>query len=347
MRFYTKQHKAYCGIDLHARTMYVCILNQAGEILVHQNVKASPETFLKVITPYRDDLVVAVECMFTWYWVADLCAREGIAFVLGHALYMKAIHGGKAKNDRVDSQKIAVLLRGGMLPQAYVYPAEMRATRDLLRRRVHLMRKRAELLTHIQNTNSQYNLPEIGKKIAYKANRSGVAERFADPAVQKSVAVDLALIGHYDELLRDVELSILKAAKQHNSNTLYLLRTVPGIGELLSLVLFYEIHDIRRFPRVQDFVSYCRLVKCAKESAGKRYGTSGTKIGNAYLKWAFSEAAVLSLRANPAGQKYLGRLEKKHGKGKALTVLAHKLARAVYYMLQRHTAFDMHKFFTG
>jgi transposase len=347
MRFYTKQQKANCGIDLHARTMYVCILNEAGEILVHQNFKASPETFLKVIAPYCDDLVVAVECIFTWYWMADLCTRDGIAFVLGHALYMKAIHGGKAKNDRIDAQKIAVLLRGGMLPQAYVYPAEMRATRDLLRRRVHLMRQRAELLTPIQNTNSQYNLPEIGKKLAYKANRDGVAERFADPAVQKSIAVDLALIGHYDELLRDVELSILTAAKQHNGNTLYLLRTVPGIGELLSLVLLYEIHDIQRFPRVQDVVSYCRLVKCAKESAGKRYGTSGTKIGNAYLKWAFSEAAVLFRRANPAGQKYLGRLEKKHGKGKALTVLAHKLARAVDYLLQRHTAFDMHKFLTG
>jgi transposase len=118
MRFYTKQHKAYCGIDLHARTMYVCILNQAGEILVHQNVKANPETFLKVITPYRDDLVVAVECLFTWYWVADLCAREGIAFVLGPALSMNASQGGTAKNDRLEAQNIAVLLRGGMLPQA-------------------------------------------------------------------------------------------------------------------------------------------------------------------------------------------------------------------------------------
>jgi transposase len=347
MRFYTQQHKAYCGSALHARTMYVCILSQAGEIPVHQNVKASPETFLKVITPYRDARVVAVECIFTWYWVADLGRREGSACVLGHALSMRAIHGGKAKNDRIDAQKIAVLLRGGMLPQAYVYPAAMRATRDLLRRRVHLMRKRAELLTHIQNTNSRYNLPEIGKKLAYKANRDGVAERLADPAVQKSIEVDLALIGHYDELLRGVELSILKAAKQRNSNTPYLLRTVPGIGELLSLVLLYEIHDIQRFPRVQGFVPYCRLVKCAKESAGKRYGTSGTKTGNAHLKWAFSEAAALFLRANPAGQKCLGRLEKKHGKGKALAVLAHKLARAVYYTLQRHTAFDMHKFCTG
>jgi len=340
MRFYTKQHKFYCGIDLHARTMYLCILNQDGEILMHRNMPAGPDAFLKAIAPYREDLVVCVECIFTWYWLADLCAREGLPFVLGHALSMKAIHGGKAKNDKIDAQKIAVLLRGGMLPQAYVYPAEMRATRDLLRRRMHLVRKRAELLTHVQQTNWQYNLPDIGKKIAYKANRGGVAERFPDPAVQKSIEVDLALIDSYDQLLRDLALAIVTTAKKHDANTLYLLQTVPGIGKILSLVLLYEMHDIARFPRVQDFVSYCRLVKCAKESAGKRYGTSGTKIGKAYLKWAFSEAAVLFLRNTPAGQKYLARLEKKHGKGKALTILAHKLARAVYYMLKRGVVFD-------
>src|SRR5215216_2079777 len=154
MRFYTKQHKFYCGIDLHARSMYVCILNQDGEIMLHRNMKASPEMLLKAIAPYREEIVVSVECIFTWYWLADLCAQEGIPFVLGHALYMKAIHGGKAKNDKLDAHKIAVLLRGGMLPQAYVYPAAMRATRDLLRRRMYLTRKRAELLAHIQNTNS-------------------------------------------------------------------------------------------------------------------------------------------------------------------------------------------------
>ena len=257
---------------------------------------------------------------------------------------MKAIHGGKAKNDKIDAQKIAVVLRGGMLPQAYVYPAEMRATRDLLRRRMHLMRKRAELLAHVQNTNSQYNLPEIGKKIAYKANRAGIAERFPDPAGQKSIEVDLALIGYYDPLLTDLELHIVKTAKHHDAQTLYRLQSVPGIGKILSLVLLYEIHDIQRFPRVQDFVSYCRLVKCAKESAGKRYGTLGAKIGNAYLKWAFSEAAGLFLRNHPAGQKYLARLEKKHGTGKALTILAQKLARAVYYLLRRDPGFDRARF---
>jgi transposase len=344
MRFYTKLQKLYCGIDLHARTMYVCILNCDGEILVHRDLKAAPEPFLKAIAPYRENLVVCVECIFTWYWLADLCAREGIPFVLGHALYMKAIHGGKAKNDRIDAHKIAVLLRGGMIPQAYVYPAGMRATRDLLRRRMHLMRHRASLLAHIHNTNSQYNLPQLGKKLAYKANREGVAERFPDPAVQKSIEVDLTLIGAYDRLLTELELDIVNTAKAHEAQTFYRLRSIPGVGKILALVLLYEIHDIHRFPRVQEFVSYCRLVKCAKESAGKRYGTAGAKIGNAYLKWAFSEAAVLFLRNNPAGQKYLARLAKKHGKGKALTVLAHKLARAVYYMCKRDTAFDLDKF---
>jgi transposase len=280
-------------------------------------------------------------------WLADLCAREGIPFVLGHALSMKAIHGGKANNDRIDAHKLAVLLRGGMLPQAYAYPAAMRATRDLLRRRMHLMRKRAELLAHVQNTNSQYNLPEIGKKLASQANRQGVAERVADPAVQKSVEVDLARIEHADHLLTDLELAMVTTAKQHAATTFYRLRSVPGIGKILSLVLLYDIHDIRRFPRVQAFVSDCRLVTCAKESAGKRSGTSGTKMGHAYLKWAFSEAAVLFLRDHPAGQTYLARVEKQHGKGKALTILAHTLARAVYSMLKRESAFDMHKFLNG
>src|SRR3989442_1591565 len=113
MRFYTTPHRYYCGIDLHARRMYICVLDAQGKILVHRNGPATPEHLLTTIAAYRADVVVAVECIFTWYWVADLCAQEGIPFVLGHALYMKAIHGGKAKNDKIDAHKIAVLLRGG------------------------------------------------------------------------------------------------------------------------------------------------------------------------------------------------------------------------------------------
>lgn len=112
MRFYTNTHQYYCGIDLHTRVMYLCIISSDGEIVLHRNMDANPESLLKAIEPYRPDVVVGVECIFTWYWIADLCAEEEIPFTLGHALYMKAIHGGKAKNDKIDSGKIASMLRG-------------------------------------------------------------------------------------------------------------------------------------------------------------------------------------------------------------------------------------------
>jgi transposase len=344
MKFYTQSHQHYCGIDLHARNLYVCILDQSGETCVHKNIQAEPDALIKLITPYLEDLVIGVECMFSWYWVADLCREKQIAFVLGHALYMRAIHGGKAKNDKIDSHKIAVLMRGGMFPEAYVYPREMRGTRDLMRRRMHLMRKRSELLAHIHNTNSQYNLPEIQKNLRYAFNRQGIAERFADPSVSKSIELDLNLIDFYDQELGKIERYIQKQAKACDLHSLILLRTVPGIGEILSLVILYEIHTIDRFPTVQDFSSYCRLVKCKKESAGKSYGTTGRKIGNAYLKWAFSEAAVLFLRQNPPAQAWLEKIANRHNKARALTILAHKLGRAVYFMLQRKKVFDQKKF---
>ena len=180
MRFYTQQHAFYCGVDLHAKTMHVCVVNQAGETLVHRNLPSRPDYFLNAIGLYRKQLIVGVECMFAWYWLADLCSRENIPFVLGHALYMKAIHGGKTKNDKIDSHKISLLLRGGMMPMAYAYPQAMRATRDLLRRRMQLTRTRAEAMAHIQNTVSQYNLPPLTKKLSFAANRQGVAEQFPE-----------------------------------------------------------------------------------------------------------------------------------------------------------------------
>lgn len=346
MRFYTGQHQHYCGIDLHTRTMYVCILDAAGQVLLHQNLPAKPEAFLEAVAPHRDDLVVACECIFTWYWLADLCAKEGIRFVLGHALFMKAIHGGKAKNDRIDAHKIAVLLRGGMLPQAYVYPPGMRETRDLLRRRLHLVRKRGQLLAHLQNLRHTYNRGAFAKRIAYPSNRGGVVAHFAgEPMVQANAALDLSLLDHYDKLLVDLELRLVRQAKREAPNGFHLLLSIPGIGKVLAMTIVYELHDVNRFERVQQFASYARLVKCAKESAGKRKGTSGAKMGNVHLKWAFSEAAVLFVRHSAEAKVLLARLTQRHGKGKALSILAHKIGRAAYYVLVREKPFDAAKFF--
>ena len=346
MRFYQQQHSFYCGVDLHARSMHVCVVDAEGKTLVHKNIEARPDYFLALIRPYRENLAVAAECMFAWYWLADLCHEEKLEFVLGHALYMKAIHGGKTKNDKIDSEKIARLLRGGMLPVAYAYPKEMRATRDLLRRRMMLMHTRSEALAHVTNTTSQYNLPPSPKKLSYKANRVGVAEKFTDESVQRMVASDLALINHLDEQMQSLELYLMQHAKVDDPLAYQLLQTVPGIGKLLALVILYEVHDIRRFQTVGQFISYCRLVKCSHESAGKKTTGKGNKIGNAHLKWAFSEAACLMLRESGAAESLVARLAKKHGKAKAISILAARIGRVVYLILKRKEAFDAKQFIT-
>jgi len=345
MRFYTQQHKYYCGIDLHARKMYICILDQKAKIKFHEDIKTDPELFLKIVSPYLKDIIVGVECVFCWYWLSDLCEDHKIPFILGHALYMKAIHGGKTKNDKIDSYKIASLIRGGNFPLAYAYPSKMRATRDLLRRRMYITHQCGQVLGHIQNTNTQYNLPEFGKKISRKYNRQGVSERFEDPAVKKSVEVDLALIDSMNPILSSLEWHIEKTARQHDYKSLFLLRSIPGVGQILALVILYEIHDIKRFPSVQDFSSYARLVRPVKESAGKWAGVSNKKIGNHHLKWTIKEATILMLRSSDEAKKYVAKLEKKYNKGKALGIFAHKLGRAIYFMLKNNEAFNMKQFF--
>jgi len=231
-----------------------------------------------------------------------------------------------------------------MFPTAYVYPRQWRGARDLMRRRMRLMRQRAELIAHIHNTLSQYNLPPNTDNLRYAQHREKLRDVFPDVSVQKNIDLDLKRIDFYDEQLSQLEWYLKQTAKSVDKNTIIRLKSINGIGDILSLVILYEIHTIERFEHVQDFVSYCRLVKCKRESAGKSYGTGGAKIGNAYLRWAFGEAAVLFLRGNPAAQKWLAKKTQKHNKAKALTILAHKLGRAVFYMLKRQTLFDQEKF---
>jgi len=145
--------------------------------------------------------------------------------------------------------------------------------------------------------------------------------------------------------IKQLENYIIKHAKHYDGRMLYRLKTVPGIGDVLALTIMYEVLTVERFPTVQRFCSYSRLVKCASESAGKKMGTSGSKIGNAHLKWAFSEAAILFIRGNDQAQKYVAKLTTKFGKGKALSILAHKLGRAIYFMMKRNGVFDMKYFF--
>jgi len=344
MKYYTSTTEFNCGIDLHARQMYVCVMDRDGKKLVHTNVKNNDfEFFLKLVAPYRHDLTVCCECTFGWYWLADACQAAGLTFVLAHALYLKAIHGGKNKNDRIDSEKLAHLLRTNLIPPAYVYPADKRPLRALLRQRLFFVWQRSDLLARIQSHQLAHNRPPIKQT---RRNRdpweAQLLAHEAHPLRQLALQNELAMIRHYDQHITALEEQLHRLTKERLPRQYALIQTVPGIGEHLGLTILYEIGDIERFPTVKDFVSYCRLVKGTVASAGKIKGLRGAKLGNPYLRWAFGEAAVIAKRdphrIGPLAQRLEARMN--GNKFKANTVLALKLARAAYFMLKNNTVFD-------
>jgi len=345
MKYYTSTTEYNCGIDLHARQMYVCLMDRQGKILVHTNIKNNDfNFFLSRIEPYRHSLTVCCECMFGWYWLADACQEANLPFVLAHALYLKAIHGGKNKNDRIDSEKLAHLLRSNLIPPAYVYPAGQRPLRALLRQRLCYVWRRTELLNRVQSHQLAHNRPSIRCTTRYNRDpwEQLILARESHPLRQLALQNDMALIRHYDERIQSLEAKLLSLAKEHSARDFTLLLSVPGIGENLGLTILHEVGDIQRFPTVKDFLSYCRLVKGTVASAGKIKGLRGAKLGNPYLRWAFGEAAVIAKRDHKVVGPLCQSLEARLGgnKFKANTVVAIKLARAVYYMLKNHTVFD-------
>ena len=346
MKYYKSTTQFNCGIDLHGREMYICLVDREGNKLVHTNIKGNDFAFfLKKVAAYRQSLTVCCECTFNLYWLADACEDAGMTFVLGHALYMKAIHGGKNKNDRIDSEKIAHLLRTNLIPPAYVYPAAKRPVRGLLRQRMCYVWKRAELLTHV----AMSQLAEGKEPVKHTpVDRGPWEERLMtayekNPLHQICARADLHMIKAYDAMIDKFETELLKITKRDSWKEFTIIQSVPGIGNILALNILYEMDSVERFPSVKDFSSYCRLVKGSVASAGKIKGTQGGKLGNPYLRWAFGEAAVLAKRSHSTIRAYAQQLESKHGKFKGHAILANKLARAIYHMLKSGTSFDMEK----
>lgn len=345
MKYYVSTTEFNCGIDLHARQMYVCVMDRQGKKLVHTNIRDNDfDYFLKLVTPYRHSLTVCAECMFGWYWLADACQQANITFVLAHALYLKAIHGGKNKNDRIDSEKLAHLLRSNLIPKAYVYPSKMRPLRALLRQRLFFVWRRTDLLARISSHQLAHNRPALTGRSRYNRDpwEKQLLAHENDPIRQLALQNELAMVRHFDSQIVVIETQLQRLTREVAARDYTLLKTVPGIGEYLGLTLLYEIGDIERFPTVKDFLSYCRLVKGTVASAGKIKGLRGAKLGNPYLRWAFGEAAVIAKRDHTLIGPLCHQLEARMAgnKFKANTVIAIKLARAVYFMLKSKTVFD-------
>jgi transposase len=334
----------YAGVDLHARTLYLAVLDSNGQTRYARNLAAAAKPFLQALQPFQHSVLVGCECMHSWYWLADTCRDENLPFVLGHAFGIKAVHTQKTKCDRHDAEAIARLLKGGNFPLAYNYPKERRGLRDLLRARLRLVRQRAELYGHVHTARRQLNLPPISNDVKYKSKRANITADIDDDFVRRRVEADLGLLEPLDTTIRRLEDDIEDAAAKHYQTELAALQSTPGVGRIIALTILLEIDTIERFDSRQQFCSYARLCGAVQESAGKRVGVGNRKQGNAWLKWAFSEAAVLSAQKDERIGKYLDKLASRLGKPKALSVLAHKLGRAFYRILHKKEVFNIDQF---
>lgn len=338
--------KYVCGIDLHARTMSICVMNKDGKILLKKNMTCEFKVFMSFITPYKQSLTVGVESTYNWYWLLDQLKEHGITCALGHALYISRMKTSKHKNDPVDAQDIADLLRTNKFPLAYDYPKEMRDVRDLLRRRHNFVWKRAGAFTHFQNTFNQNGIIDpLYAAVQRKLTRRDLLEKAVNQDMKLIITADLDFIDSLDTIITDLEKMIIKRARYHNRKHFDLLHTIVGCGDISSLIILYETHTIERFASPQRYSSYSRVISSANESSGKYLGhSSSDKIGNPYLKWAFSEIAVHMLKDSSLVKEWYTREVAKHGAGGAKARLRHKIAVAVYHMLKRNEPFDEYKF---
>ena len=339
------KNKYYCGVDLHDKNMYLCIMEKSGKILLHKKLRNNFEVFKEQTKEYSSEMAVGVESTHNYYWFYDACRKAGIPFYLGHAFYLRAIRGKKKKDDKLDSKTLSDLMRTNFFPTGYPYPEEKRAVRDLLRRRNKLVALRAGLYNHIHLVHSQAGILDLElSELKNKEERKGLIKRFNDTGIKLSLQSDLNLIEQLSKEIKSMELHIKENARAEDGQSYGLLLSYPGIGEITTLTILYEIDRIDRYPSVQKFSSYCRVVKPQRQSNGKKTDNKNQKIGNPYLKWAFSEAAVNAVKYNVEIKKYFENLSRKMGKKKARAVSRHRIAIAVYHTLKNKEPFNPEKF---
>ncbi|MEJ2104480.1 MAG: IS110 family transposase [Ignavibacteriaceae bacterium] len=304
--------------------------------------------FLKELEKYKEEMSVGVESTHNYYWLFDNCLKTSIPFYLGHAYYLRAIRGKKNKNDKKDSKTLGDLMRSEFFPIGYPYPAKRRAVRDLLRRRCKFVQLRAGLYRHIDLIHSQQGLINIKiGEIKSKNQRRELIKNFCDEEIKLSIETDLNIVDTLDKEINTVEKRIRKVVKTNEEEYFKILLSFPGIGEIIALTIIYEIDKIDRFITPQKFSSYSRVVKPQRESSGKKTDDKNKKIGNPYLKWSFGQAALYARINSLVIRKFYENLVKTNGKTKANSIMRHKIAVSVYYMLKNKELFNEQKFLQG
>lgn len=336
--------KLYVGMDLHSTNVVTQMIDEADKVVYRKKQGCDLEVILKGLEPFKDSIEgIAVESTYNWYWLVDGLMAADYRVHLVNTAAVKQYDGLKHTDDDTDAFHLAHLLRLGLLPTGFIYPKETRAVRDLLRKRSQLVRQRTTHILSIQNLYTRNTGVSLSSNAIKRLSTEQVKDRFDDPNVALAVESNRLLMQALNEQIKILEQAVLSQAKLDTRYN-YLL-SISGIGQILALTILLETGTIERFNQVGQFTSYCRCVGSEKLSNGKKKGRGNTKNGNKYLAWAFVEAANFAIRFNEKAKRFYQRKAAQRNRVVALKAVAHKLARASYYVMRDQVPFDSGKLF--
>jgi len=335
----------YCGIDLHARNNYMVVIDDQRHRLFEKRLGNDLSAIIQVLEPFRGELKgVVVESTYNWYWLVDGLQAAGYAVHLANPSGMQKYSDLKYSDDHRDAYWLACLLKLGILPEGYIYPRDQRAVRDLLRKRGNLVRLRTSLLLGLQNILVREGKAKLGSAKLKSSTVESVIEYIVEPeATLLAGTASKRVIDVMTTEISGIEREVLKREKLKPE--FVKLLTLPGVGDILGLTIMLETGAIGRFNRVGDYVSYCRKTRSVCTSNDRVKGQGNRKSGNKYLSWAYAEAAVHAQRWNKTCRRFYDRKLKQRGYAVAHNALAHKLARAAYFIMRDNVAYDEARLF--
>ncbi len=336
--------EVYAGLDLHSTNTYVALIDKDNKVLSKRGQGSDAPPILPALDPSRKDIKgVVVESTYNWYWLVDALMDAGYRVHLANVSAIKQYEGLKQIDDRRSSLWLANLLRLNILPTGYIYPKEERPTRDLLRKRLHLVRHRTSHILSVKNILARNLGIRMKSEEVKKLSTSEIKILFPDPEMCVAVAASVGLITHLENEIKGIEAMITRKLKIRNE--FIKLLTMPGIGQILGLTIMLEVGHIDRFPTVGDYSSYCRCVRSIRTSNGKITGYGNRKSGNKYLSWAYVEAANFARRFHEVVRGYYERKMARTNRIVAIKAVSHKLARASYYVMRDNVDYDQARLF--
>jgi transposase len=332
------------GIDLHANTSVVVLLNAQDQVIYQRRLSNYLPEILAPLAPYQADIQgIGVESPYNWYWLVAGLMAAGYRVHLANPGAIQQYSGLQYTDDHSDARWLAHLLRLGVLPEGYISPKAERAVRDVLRKRAHLVRQQTATVLSLQNIIVRNTGVRLSAKRMHELTLEECERLLPEPDQVLAVTSSLAVLHCLGQQIKALEKLVHK--RLQHTPAYEQLQTVDGIGTILAQTIVLETGDIRRFPTVGNYASYCRCVKSTKISNGKRKGQGNVKNGNPYLEWAYMEAAQFAVRFSPTVQRFYQRKQAKSHLMIARKAVAHKLARACYYIMRDLMPFDVHKAF--